>query len=463
MGKSVRSFPMLAGMLSVVAMSYMATTPTRADAQNSCKAFSVISVNPSGPAGIADTRTITLTLGADEIIGGTQVTISQVRYDLDCNGDMALTIPCTDQGDIFNYQGDVTITTSCGTCMVGNLNAGASCAPVGPGGGCDAPGGGPNDGTCVPLVWTSNVPAGGNATNEIVFTPSTPIDIPAFTAYCNLSFDVKVDNLEPNSGPSSDSTPNDTEVVAGFVGNDAVCDNSLTSTYSQSVSIPLTSASTCGNGLVQAGETCDPPSSTPSVPAGNTNLCRSDCTYCGDGILNGPETCDSGGTPNRACHTNCTGRLAKDPGSIAFGVGGTGLDRLQINGRITPPAPIDLANVNQLGISLSDANNVVIFTQQLAASLLQPVGRKFKFRNRGAKSDPAGGFTDFQFSPHKDGYRIKLVVYGNLSGVTSEMTVDIFFIVNAPGGGTAQSDYTSKATWVQTRRGWRETGGDVHP
>jgi len=209
----------------------------------------------------------------------------------------------------------------------------------------------------------------------------------------------------------------------------------------------------CGNGIVEAGETCDPPSSTPLTPPGNTNLCRLDCTYCGDGIVNGPETCDTGGVPNRACNSNCTGRLAKDPGSIAFNIGGTGVDRLQVNGRIIPPAPIDPSTM-VIGVNLSNANGL-IYSNELPVGAMTPVGRKFTFRNRAAKTEPAGGFTDFQFSPHKGGYRIKLVAYGDLSAATlADMTVEVFF-----GGG----QYTNTATWKPTRRGWRNSDSGSSP
>lgn len=62
----------------------------------------------------------------------------------------------------------------------------------------------------------------------------------------------------------------------------------------------------CGNSVVEASETCDPPGSTPSTPAGNGNACRADCTYCGDGITNGQEQCDDGNSANGdGCSSTC--------------------------------------------------------------------------------------------------------------------------------------------------------------
>ncbi|HEU5179235.1 MAG TPA: DUF4215 domain-containing protein [Candidatus Polarisedimenticolia bacterium] len=70
---------------------------------------------------------------------------------------------------------------------------------------------------------------------------------------------------------------------------------------------------TCGDGIVgnTPGETCDPPGSTPTVPAGNTNTCRplgdAQCTYCGDNVVNDGEQCDDGNhVDTDGCHNDCT-------------------------------------------------------------------------------------------------------------------------------------------------------------
>lgn len=212
------------------------------------------------------------------------------------------------------------------------------------------------------------------------------------------------------------------------------------------------SAQICGNGIVEAGETCDPPGSVPPLPPGNVNNCRLDCTYCGDGILTPPETCDTGGVPNRACNSNCTGRIARDPASIVFDVRGTMIDRLSVNGLIMPPVAID-PSASVVGIRLSNANGL-IYAEELPAGAMYPWGRKHKFRNREAKDE--GGFADFQFFPHREGYRIKLSAYGDLSAATlADMTVEVYF------GG---QQFVHSATWVRTKRGWRETGhGEYTP
>jgi len=68
---------------------------------------------------------------------------------------------------------------------------------------------------------------------------------------------------------------------------------------------------TCGNGVVDAGETCDD-----GVDNGAYGTCTTTCGFagfCGDGTKNGPEQCDLGDGQNEAnpygdgkCSTSCT-------------------------------------------------------------------------------------------------------------------------------------------------------------
>ncbi len=60
----------------------------------------------------------------------------------------------------------------------------------------------------------------------------------------------------------------------------------------------------CGNGVLEPGETCDPPGS----PAGASgNPCRADCTVCGDGVQDPGEICDDGNAvPGDGCEQDCT-------------------------------------------------------------------------------------------------------------------------------------------------------------
>ena len=60
----------------------------------------------------------------------------------------------------------------------------------------------------------------------------------------------------------------------------------------------------CGDDIVDAGETCDPPG---DFFAPNNNVCRADCTFCGDDIQQAGEFCDDGNANNDdGCRNNCT-------------------------------------------------------------------------------------------------------------------------------------------------------------
>ncbi len=66
----------------------------------------------------------------------------------------------------------------------------------------------------------------------------------------------------------------------------------------------------CGNGVVEPGETCDPP----GVPAGASgNICRADCTVCGDGVVDPGEDCDDGNNiPGDGCEPDCSAPFCGD-------------------------------------------------------------------------------------------------------------------------------------------------------
>ena len=74
--------------------------------------------------------------------------------------------------------------------------------------------------------------------------------------------------------------------------------SSSSTTFTSTTTTTSTSVSgLCGNGVIDPGETCDPP----GQPAGpNGNECRVDCTMCGDSITQVGETCDDGNSLQ--CH-----------------------------------------------------------------------------------------------------------------------------------------------------------------
>src|SRR5262245_25793227 len=98
---AARSLFTAAAVLTAALAVVVAGLARQANAQATCNTFIAIGVAPPGVVDVGGTKTITLDVGAGAIQGGTQVTINRLKYDLDCDGNLALGIPCTDQGTIF--------------------------------------------------------------------------------------------------------------------------------------------------------------------------------------------------------------------------------------------------------------------------------------------------------------------------------------------------------------------------
>src|SRR5439155_18471884 len=138
------------------------------------------------------------TVGTGNITGVVNPTLSlnRVRFDLDCETPPAPgAVPCADDGGVIKYRGDATITTTC------------------------------------PGVTFATGHAASDTPNEVVFSPSVPIMMPANTAsFCQIEFDIEV------MGPSTDGTPTIAEEVTGYNASagDAMCNNGLSSSGAQS-------------------------------------------------------------------------------------------------------------------------------------------------------------------------------------------------------------------------------------
>ncbi len=72
----------------------------------------------------------------------------------------------------------------------------------------------------------------------------------------------------------------------------------MTATGLAELCVPSAKDSQCGDGIVDIGEECDPPSVTTG--------CSSDCTMCGNGIITPPEICDDNNTDDGdGCSSKC--------------------------------------------------------------------------------------------------------------------------------------------------------------
>ena len=222
-----------------------------------------------------------------------------------------------------------------------------------------------------------------------------------------------------------------------------------TTTPTPTVTSTPTATPLCGNSIVEAGESCDPPGTL--LPP-NSNPCRDDCTFCGDGIVNGPpgrfdpghETCDDQNSVELDdCRNTCRGRMKRDPATIRFRGPKQIHDRLKVTGRIDPGVSLDPSTL-VVGVRLSNTSGV-IFEAEASGILL--VKNTLKYRNGGTVESPLGGIGDFQLAPHKGEYRAKIVAYGDLSAASApDMTVEVFL-----GSGV----YSGMGEWYPTSNGWR--------
>jgi hypothetical protein len=212
----------------------------------------------------------------------------------------------------------------------------------------------------------------------------------------------------------------------------------------------------CGNGRIDAGETCDPPDATPQPGRPGQVTCRLDCTSCGDAVkqTSDGETCDDGNfvtgcdpqhptQPLDACQTSCTPPICQDPAKIRY-VNGVGI--LDVHGRIEPVAPataLDPAAATFV-VELTDGAGAVVFRSSLEAGVIVPRGAGFKYVDRGAKL--AGGISRLKFAPRGPSVRVTLTAYGDLLAATGQMTTHLYI-------GT--QEWTLQGQWLPTKSGWR--------
>ena len=187
---------------------------------------------------VGDIVHVVLTLGAGGIQGGTTLSINRVRFNLDCDSTAALDINCLDEGEIISYQGN--LSSDC------------------------------------PTGFTASHGDGDTLPNQVVFTPGSPILVPADDDdFCTLEFDVQIETV-----PTADSSPGAIEQVSGFDSSqgDGVCDTvpalAAGNTNSGSLGVCV-----CDDGDLCTDDTCDP--STGCVFTDNSDRCD-DSDVCTD-------------------------------------------------------------------------------------------------------------------------------------------------------------------------------------
>ena len=218
----------------------------------------------------------------------------------------------------------------------------------------------------------------------------------------------------------------------------------------------VTPAAPCGNGILDPGETCDPPDLTFDPLTGQLR-CRFDCTRCGDGTVQvaDVETCDDANQvsgcdakhpqrPLDACLNNCTEPICADPARIKFG---DALDVLDLHGGIKPMGPgatIDPTLVPfTVRLTSPAVAGGVVYETTLPAGLEGSAGR-YRYKNKDARA--SGGLARVALLKRKDAYRLTLQTYGDLALASSDMTTHVVI------GG---HEFTVRGVWQPTTNGWR--------
>src|SRR6185503_7670149 len=141
-------------LLALTAMVALSVPAMASPEANTCNGSSELSY-PTAPnfVAIGDNVHVVLSLGAGGITTGSNLTLSinRVKFNLDCQASN-LGINCLDDGPVISYQGNLTDTC--------------------------------------PGSFSASHSAGDTLPNQVVFTPSSPIVIPANTQnFCQIEFD----------------------------------------------------------------------------------------------------------------------------------------------------------------------------------------------------------------------------------------------------------------------------------
>ena len=267
-------------MILVLAVLIIAAAlPTNAQAVLDCNAFSVIGYT-AGPnyADVGSVYTVQLGLFTGAITGGTKINISGLSYGLDCTSASTGSIPCTDLGLVVKYQGDATLSSTCGVGI------------------------------------SSNIVAGGDVPNTMAFTFASPVSIAPNTGtpaspFCVVTFDVMVESI--SSTQDCNGKPCIPE-NAGFSGTQGACDNGINASNSGSAAILACPACNACQECNTSTGVCE---ATEASACGD-NLCQECNTSTGACVATTASAC--GGNQCQECNT-ATGVCVADAASACNG------------------------------------------------------------------------------------------------------------------------------------------------
>ncbi len=236
---------------------------------------------------------------------------------------------------------------------------------------------------------------------------------------------------------------------------DDSCDSQSSGFLCEHVNNGICIGPNCGNAVVDAGETCDPPNL--ALGPNGQQICRLDCTSCGDSVVqaNDNETCDDGNLvsgcrtdkpqkPLDECLNDCQKPICADPAKIKFGSHDLP-DVFQFHGRLITDQSVDFVN-NHFVLELRDNQDNVIYRSSLVRGSIEVQNAtSVRYKNRGARA--GGGI--YQLKAKKaDGYYVVTVkTYGDLSTATADMSTHAYI-------GTGE--WVVRGLWTaQGTKGWK--------
>lgn len=228
-----------------------------------------------------------------------------------------------------------------------------------------------------------------------------------------------------------------------------------TTTTTTTTTSTTTTTLPCGNGVLDPGEQCDPPSGEIC-----NNLIDDDADMLID--CDDPDctpltlpTCDAACQEVPPCQP-----IEDDPAIIRFSSNAEKPDYFKIHGRFRLGSGEMYPDVENFGILLTNANGVVYRGELEPGLLVKKSGGKgrFKFRDRFAKKGlgTSDGLSRVGIRPRAfsgvDYIVFSLRAYGDLSAATlADMTTQV--VVGNDVGSLS-------ATWKQRPNGWRLSVGD---